>query len=1301
MLRGFRRLASFLVVLVMIVTLLPQVPASAADDPLPEDEAVAILQEYGIVKGDPTGDLKLADRLTRAEAATVFVRSMNATDLAALLEDVVPFTDARGHWAAGAIAMVDRLGLMKGDGNGLFRPDDQITYVEIYTVLLRMVEQEPPGPWNPATIESKAKSLSITPPGANRSDVAIRRQVFVALATALSEVPVNGASTLLRKHLDQTPPTLVMSQTSLTTKDSRVTITGSAKGAVRVLVDGKPAQLDRKTGQFTASVSIDTGETIILVEALDAAKNKATKSISVVRQADISRLSVEGPDKIALGSTQKLEIKALDSRGNEVPLEGLTAEVTDDVAKFDLKTHRLTATGIGRGTLTLSAGRARDTFRFEVQGPSDKAASLEMLEINKGHALALDKETQVFVRVLDENGRVVTDDNFRPISLKVTGLSGVSLTVGNAMTERGVATFTVKGVREGEATFTASSSKLESVSQEVQFLRSPRIVLSTTAKEMKPDGTSEAVIRATLTNDEGKSVNNTSNADILIELTETGTDGDLTQAFLSIPRGRSTASESATYQAGIAPGTAKISGKVVSNHDYPVQTLNLPVTDSLAGVKWDISYSPSRPEPGEEVRVTLRVLDSRNRVVTTGSYAFQIKLTTSNDDPVVNGIPDGVTFGFEDSAYYPVDDGHSDSNSANDPYAVVGRTDRGTAVMTLTYNRSGAVEITPVGVDASYDAHHPSLGLGPASGSKGLYAPTTDVSFAGTAAGLMLTVDSDLGKDQPAGAVDRATRMTIRVKVVDDQGAVVPGYREYVTLTRTNDGQHVTSLQSASRQRTDDGIATFTIQASNTPGFDRYTASVGGLTDASVTVAVRTSELSAPEIIAIRGVREGGLSPVTGYVGPDADYMDIQLARQESVDPAEPTNWAIVKVYRQRESRPFFTSQAIDLNGVLPVVRIPRSALKPGLDYYEVTVDNGAGDSPRSPSVDTASQAMVADYRSTYQLTSASFDAEEGKLVLSSRGLSSRGTLMLDKFSVVKGDNVLSLDHPDVTYTISSSRVTLMLGDLAEELSPDVFYGNDVYVEAETGWFTSEDEFLIAEAYPEIPLEPMAVIHSGAIDQANKRLYLYGEGFRQGTIDYSLIGIGSDDGEPVFLRKGSSSSYDRVASLTDSQIILNLSTTTWEKLSELAGSSLYVTAKTGWLYEGSSRSGYKVGAITGTDHPVYTRVTLSSATYDSATGTLTLRGSGLNGVTIDPEKLIFKRTTTSAAWTPVKTGPVTSDSDSEVRIVLDPDDAEDFLSLFEGRNVFINTANGWMTDADGREVLPLPDYSILFSVRGN
>lgn len=155
--------------------------ALAAARSLTEAEAVSILQGYGIVKGDPSGALMLDQQLTRAQAAAVFVRSRGAQNLASMLADQVPFTDMDGHWAAGEVSLAYRLGLVKGDGDGRFRPDSPISYVEVLTVLLRMVEQEPAGPWNPMLILEAASKAGISPTGVDLMTPAVRGKIFWSL----------------------------------------------------------------------------------------------------------------------------------------------------------------------------------------------------------------------------------------------------------------------------------------------------------------------------------------------------------------------------------------------------------------------------------------------------------------------------------------------------------------------------------------------------------------------------------------------------------------------------------------------------------------------------------------------------------------------------------------------------------------------------------------------------------------------------------------------------------------------------------------------------------------------------------------------------------------------------------------------------------------------------------------------------------------------------------------------------------------------------------------------------------------
>lgn len=182
-------LLSVVLAFVFLVTMVPPVGAAtpAVDQPLTMDEAISLLQLHGIVKGDERGNLNLYSYITRAEASAIFVRARKMSALAARMADQVPFSDARGQWFSGEVAMAYQLGLMKGDPDGRFRPNDQITYAEFLTVLLRMIGQEPTGIWDPATIMWKAAEVGILPSNVTSSQPAVRQYAFWALASAMTD----------------------------------------------------------------------------------------------------------------------------------------------------------------------------------------------------------------------------------------------------------------------------------------------------------------------------------------------------------------------------------------------------------------------------------------------------------------------------------------------------------------------------------------------------------------------------------------------------------------------------------------------------------------------------------------------------------------------------------------------------------------------------------------------------------------------------------------------------------------------------------------------------------------------------------------------------------------------------------------------------------------------------------------------------------------------------------------------------------------------------------------------------------
>lgn len=1289
-----RTLAALVLVVFAVSTALPRSTVYAAEPPLTEEEAAAALQEYGVVRGDETGNLRLDSPITRAEAAAIFVRAMGAADYVHLLTDVVPFKDARGHWGAGEIAAVERLGLMKGDGNGLFRPNDRITYAEVLTVMLRMVGREPVGPWNPDAILSRASALGIAPSGVNASSQAVRSKVFWSLAATITTIPLQDDTTLAQRNLDHRAPDLSLDPVASSTSDEKVTIRGKTKGAFRVFVNGAPAQLNRKDQTFTYSAALDVGMNRLEVEAVDAAGNRTAETLTIERRGAVSRITITGPKSIAANTATKLTVTAQDRNGNPLPLEGAEAEVTGIPATFDVATTTLvTGSQTGNGTLTLRAGSARQTFTFTVVAPSPKGARLVIQSINRDVPIALNTEQTVTVRVVDESGKVVSDDYGRSISLHSSGPAGVIITPINPTTDRGVATFRLVGTSVGLTTLTASTAGLESGTRSLEVLTNVRVMLVPSSKSLMPDGTSSVTIKAVLEDAAGRRVNNTSGADIHILLTATGTDSVLSTPYLSIGQGKSdSGTATAKLTAGISPGVVSISGKFISSHDYAIQTLQFPVNTPLGGARLEVTASPATVAPNGQTSVRVRVVDGSGRLVTAGSYAFQLKVTSSNNEAIVRGLPQGVSLSFPNSLYYPVDDGVAANQAENDPYSVVGRTYRGEATVVMSYPRSGVITVQAVPVAATYEAYNPNTGLGPASPSTDLWALPMTVTFQGQPDHIELTADSVIGRDLKAGAVGGAATMTLRARVVDANGMTVPGYKEVITLSRVG-GDQVSSVVGIHQRAAVNGVVEFPIQAKDQAGTDQYRveAEGGRLKSQTVTVSVRKGIEETPTVVAIRGVLETAPNYTANMVGPDAVFMDIQLKRLDG--PSEPPYWVLAKVYRQNESTPFFT-QTIDLRAPTPTIRVPRNLLRVGRDRYRVIINNGYGDTAYSSTLDAVTEALVASYNDNYRLLSATYDAETGRLFLHTSGLWYDGSIDKTKLSIVKDNHVISLASDEVTLT-GYAPVVVNLGSLAASLNPDVWHGA-VYVKAEPAWFVDRSGTTVARAFPSAPLTPMAVITDGALDLTSKRLYLNGVGFTQGSIQWNLVQVRTSDSDFVPLRLG----YDAVTQLSDTQAIITLSDVTYQAIKALPGTDYYVTASRGWIQTSAGGQWARGSEIAGTNHPVLLRVLATAAQYDPGTDTLTLTGSGgFKGLQLDPNQLVFKLSPGDPGWSPSKSAVVVAAADGSVTVALHPDDAAILESApFAGNSIYLNTNPGWLSDPMGKRVKPLPDHSILLFV---
>ncbi|MBP1157328.1 MULTISPECIES: cadherin-like beta sandwich domain-containing protein [unclassified Paenibacillus] len=175
-------------------------------------EASEAIEPY--LSGYPDGTFRPSQAITRAELAMILNRvlTQKASGDSASLSTQEEQAAAAGypdvpasHWAADAIAHIQRSGLMVGDTNGMFRPDDAVSRGEIATIASRLLSaakagdtpvssyRDMDGHWafQSVTRASASGILQGYPDGAFLPDQELNRAEAVKVLNRLFERPVS------------------------------------------------------------------------------------------------------------------------------------------------------------------------------------------------------------------------------------------------------------------------------------------------------------------------------------------------------------------------------------------------------------------------------------------------------------------------------------------------------------------------------------------------------------------------------------------------------------------------------------------------------------------------------------------------------------------------------------------------------------------------------------------------------------------------------------------------------------------------------------------------------------------------------------------------------------------------------------------------------------------------------------------------------------------------------------------------------------------------------------------------------
>lgn len=154
------------------------------------EKSVSEILELGIMQGYPDGTFRPDQPVTRAEMAKIIITALELDDSAIKLYGS-SLTDIGKHWAKGYVAYMDKLDLASGYTDGTFKPQNQVTFNEAVTMIVRALGYTKlDGSW-PSNYIAKAAELGILEKDFSRgAEKALRGDVALLISNAI-RVPIS------------------------------------------------------------------------------------------------------------------------------------------------------------------------------------------------------------------------------------------------------------------------------------------------------------------------------------------------------------------------------------------------------------------------------------------------------------------------------------------------------------------------------------------------------------------------------------------------------------------------------------------------------------------------------------------------------------------------------------------------------------------------------------------------------------------------------------------------------------------------------------------------------------------------------------------------------------------------------------------------------------------------------------------------------------------------------------------------------------------------------------------------------
>lgn len=141
--KGSKRLIANALAATVIASAVPVFAATSDVEETRYADAVRVLSALNIMNGDGDGNYRPNDTIVRSEVTKMVIHALGLEDAAASAQGLSKYPDVpTNHWANGYINIATSQGIVVGDDTGYFRPNDEITYAEAMTIIVRALGYE-------------------------------------------------------------------------------------------------------------------------------------------------------------------------------------------------------------------------------------------------------------------------------------------------------------------------------------------------------------------------------------------------------------------------------------------------------------------------------------------------------------------------------------------------------------------------------------------------------------------------------------------------------------------------------------------------------------------------------------------------------------------------------------------------------------------------------------------------------------------------------------------------------------------------------------------------------------------------------------------------------------------------------------------------------------------------------------------------------------------------------------------------------------------------------------------------------